>query len=447
MNKIKRALSSFVLFYLRFFAKAQLKKIRPIIIGVAGSSGKSSTTSLSAQILSSKFKVKYSAGKNSESGIPLDILGIEMKNYGYLDWFRVILLAPFKLLTNWQKYQIYIAEMGIDSPFPPKNMTYLLKIVRPKIGILTNISIEHSQYFDPLVNEPNEEKRKEKILDLIGNEELNLIRAIPKDGFSILNIDDTRIREIHRNILSTPITISGTDPTADYFIENEESDISKFEIKFTHKNNAYNLKIKRPLPTFFSYSFLFPIALSHALGVPIEEGIKVLEENFYLPPGRMSIFEGINDSLIIDSSYNNATIEPISGILDFMAKIGKKRRKVAVIGDMREQGSLSKIQHELLAEKISQTVNLAILIGPMLQNFSVPILEEADFPHFSFLTFSDAEKRIKSTVKKGDIVLVKGSQNTLFLERAVEILLKDKDNIKSLPRRGPFWDRRRAKTP
>ena len=52
--------------------------------------------------------------------------------------------------------------MGIDSPLEPKNMSYLLKIIKPEIGVLTNISYEHSAYFDPLINDKSEEKESGK---------------------------------------------------------------------------------------------------------------------------------------------------------------------------------------------------------------------------------------------------------------------------------------------
>ncbi len=67
--------------YLRFFSRLQLRKINPTVIGVGGSSGKTSTSHLIAEILSTKYKVKQSKGKNSETGIPLSILDIDMQEY------------------------------------------------------------------------------------------------------------------------------------------------------------------------------------------------------------------------------------------------------------------------------------------------------------------------------------------------------------------------------
>ena len=75
---MKKILARFYLVYLRIFAKIQLRKFNPLIIGVGGASGKSSAVHLISLILNDKYKVKQGKGKNSETGIPLNILNINM---------------------------------------------------------------------------------------------------------------------------------------------------------------------------------------------------------------------------------------------------------------------------------------------------------------------------------------------------------------------------------
>lgn len=446
MNKITDLLIKFVLWYLRIFAKIQLFKIKPFVIGVGGASGKTSLSNFIYLILSKKFKVKQGKGKNSETGIPLDILNLHIKNYTKLDWFKVFILAPFKILFDWNKFDVYIAEMGIDSPVEPKNMSYLLKIIKPNTGVLTNISHEHSQYFDPLIDNINPKDRSQDLLELTASQEGLLLTSLDSKGYAVLNIDDESIENLKKNIYSNKITVSTKIKSADYFIENIQNFVDKFLVTFTYSGKQYKISIANPLPKHFAYSFVLAIAVSLTKGIKIETAIEILQKNFSLPPGRMTVFKGIKNTILIDSSYNNATLTPILDLLDFVYDIGKQRRRVGIIGDMRELGTMSKSLHEQVAEKILKTLDLVILIGPLTQKYIEPILKKNEFESFSYINFTQSKETILEKIKPKDIILVKGSQNTLFLERVVEMLLQEKEEKERLCRRGEFWDKIREKS-
>ena len=442
---MRKRLSLFVLWYLRFFANLQIRKLNPLIIGVGGASGKTSLSNFIYIVLQNKYRVRQGKGKNSETGIPLDILGLHVDDYSNAEWLRVMLLAPIKLLTDWNKYDVYIAEMGIDSPVEPKNMTYLLKIIRPKIGVLTNISFEHSVYFDPLVNK-NLPERERDILNLTMAQESLLLTSLKEDGTAILNIDDKNIESIKDKIRAQILTVSRKDSNADFYIENVKNFVDEFLVYFRHKSKKYTLKIDNPLPEHFAYSFLLAIGIASSCDVDIKEAIRYLQRDFVLPPGRMGVFKGIKDTIVIDSSYNNATLTPILDLLDFIKDIGKQRRRIGIIGDMRELGTMSKALHEEVARKILETLDIAILIGPLSQQYILPILKKNDFKVYSFLNFTSSKSTIMEIIRPKDMILVKGSQNTLFLERAVEMLLENSKDKEKLCRRGDYWDKIRAKT-
>lgn len=443
---MKKIVSRAVLEYLRFFAKIQIFKIKPHIIGVGGSSGKSSLTELIGIVLKEKYIVNTTKEKNSETGIPLHILGIHMAEFSYKAWLAAIFLAPVRCITNWKMYNILVAEMGIDSPVEPKNMSYLLKIIQPTVGVLTNISLEHSVYFDPFIKARTDKERKEQILKRTAKEELLLIQSISKEGTAILNFDDALIKDSQATICASQLSISLYDKSATFFASHIMIDISQFAMEFIYNDKEYILKLSHPLPHHFAYEFLFAIAVGVSEGVQIEHAISLIEKNFSLPPGRMTIFEGIKNTTLIDSSYNNATLSPMLDMLDFLARLGRHRRKVVIVGDMRELGSQSKENHEVVAEKIIREADVAILIGPLLQNYALPILKNKKFPVQSFFTYSAAKQTILDGIQENDIILIKSSQNTLFLERVVEMLLSHKEDISKLCRRGEFWDKKRAQT-
>lgn len=446
MRKIRQTLVKFVLFYFRILARFQLKKINPIIIGIGGASGKTSLSGLIFLILKEKYKVRQGMGKNSETGLPLNILGISINNYSNLDWLKAFIFAPFKVILDWNNYDIYVAEMGIDGPFEPKNMSYLLKILKPQIGVLTNISLEHSQYFDTLVKASNPEEREKEILDLTAKEESLLITSLTKQQTAVINADDKETQKYLDKINANVISVSLSNSKADFFVQNIETSINSFTVNFHHDKKNYDIKLNIPLPSHYAYSFLQAVAVCTKLGFSEEEAIKVLEKNFSLPPGRMSVFTGIKETLIIDSSYNNATLSPLLDILEMLKNIAGKRRKVVILGDMRELGTVSQRQHTIIAKKILETSDLAILIGTEMQKFVAPILKDNNFTFSAFPTFTNAKDEILKVIKSQDLILVKSSQNTLFLERVVEMLLKNVTDKEKLCRRGEFWDKKRQQS-
>lgn len=430
---------SFVLWYLRFFAKIQLAKFRPVIIGIGGASGKTSLSNFIYTIASQKFKTLSTKGKNSETGIPLTILNLKISDYTVLEWLKALVLAPFRVFFDWKKFDILVAEMGIDGPFEPKNMSYLLKIVKPKIGVLTNISYEHSVYFEKLT------KDKEKILDLTAKQEELLLKSLPKEGMAVLNIDDSLIKKI-LGIKASKETVSAKERSADFYIEKISVSLRNFNFSFLTNSERFNFSAPQALPNHYAYSLVLAIAACQTLGFTVEEGVKILEKNFSIPAGRLSMFSGKNETIIIDSSYNNATLTPVIDILEFLSKVSGERRKVVILGDMRELGRVAKNLHEKVAEKILETSDLVFLIGPLCKKFIAPILQRNKHKFYSFNTFSEAKNVIKEKIERKDVILVKSSQNTLFLERAVEMLLKNPGDRKKLARRGKFWDKIRSQT-
>lgn len=437
----KQKLSSRILFwYLRGAAKIQLAKSKPAIVGVAGSAGKTSVCKLLSVVLRQNFKVKASGGLNTESGVPLSILNLPPKDYSFLDWLRIVCLIPIKILTQWKKYDFCIVEMAIERP---GDMRYLLRIVKPKIATLTNITLEHSENFDYLVKEG--EVQEEKVLELIEKEEGLLIKKLLSKGTVVLNIDDERIAKLEKKTKAKVITISAKDGKADIFVKNAQINPKNLKLEIVNDKKTYNLDL-RPLSNAYINTILITLGLAKACGVNTKKAIKTIEDRFALPPGRLSIFEGIKETTIIDSSYNAQPIAVLDA-LDFLKKISDGKRKVAVLGDMRELGEESKKSHEKIAEKIKETVDFTILIGPLMKKYTVPVLKKAGKTYGVFDNFSQAKNFIKSEIKKDDFILVKGSQNTLLLERVVEMLLANKKEKRKLCRQRPFWEKRRKEIP
>jgi UDP-N-acetylmuramoyl-tripeptide--D-alanyl-D-alanine ligase len=318
------------------------------------------------------FKVKTNNGCNSESGLSLSFLDLKINDYNPISWLKILILAPIKYLTNWKSYDILILEMGIDSASWPKNMDYLLSIVQPNIGIFLNVSSVHMMCFSSL--------------DQIASEKSKLVNQAK---VAIINPHD------------------------------------KLVVKYTTNKNIINLiptdiKFKNFfLPPVYDIGFGAALSLAKLFNIPQKDAIKNIQENFSLPPSRSSILKGIKNTTIIDSSYNSSPLA-CSELLKFLSQF-KAKRTIAILGDMRELGKSTPFEHRRIYEIATKSADIIISVGPQTKKYFGPQSKK-------FTYWWQAVDYLKDTIQGGETILVKGSQNTIYLEE----LIKDKPkNISS----------------
>ena len=394
---MKPQLSLLILVYLRFFARLQLGKIRFLqkikgknldIVGITGSAGKSSTLTACQSVFSKNFRVKTNHGYNSESGLPLSIIGLKINDYSYLSWLKIIFLAPFKFILNWSAYDILILEMGIDSPQWPKNMDYLLSVVQPNIGIFLNVSPVHMFNFNSLED--------------IAQEKAKLVNQAK---VAIINPADKLVLKFTQNknlIKLTPV-----------------------EIKFTNYH----------LPDVYQVGFGAALSLAQLFHIPRSQAITNLQQNFSLPPSRSSLLDGIQHTTIIDSSYNSSPIAAAK-LLNFLSTF--PGRKIAVLGDMRELGSSTAPQHRQIYQLALKSADLIISVGPETTAYFGTKAHK-------FTYWWQAADFLKSKIKSGDTILVKGSQNTIYLEELVKTILARPADATKICRQSPWWLKTKSK--
>lgn len=452
---MKKLIGSFILSYLRFWARCHYKKYSYDVIGITGSVGKTSTLEAVYALLKDKYRVKVSYKANSESGIPLNMLGLTMNNFSPLDWLRVCVLAPIQVLSLSQKrIDVYVVEMGIDSPFPPKNMDFLLSIIRPRVGIFLNAMPVHSEAFDPLIKVSDPQKRRKIARRLIAQEKAKMISALPANGLAILNGSDVEVVESTRNTRVAKRWFEQKDEEA--LIPSKDADVLCMEVaqslqgtRFVYNVGGVITELSFPqllLPQSFADTFAAAFCLGMDEDFTPDETARTLEKNFKMPPGRASLFPGIKGSVILDSSYNAST-KPTIELLDVLKRL-KAKSAYAILGDMREMGKEARLEHEAVVAHAAEILRELWLVGPIHKQYSVPYLKKK-FPNFKVHWAENAivaSKELESRLHVGDVVLVKGSQNTLFMETAVWKLVRDPLKIKSkLCRQGKFWDKQREK--
>lgn len=407
-NIMKDYCKKFVLGFLMSLARIRLKRLRPFIIAITGSVGKTSTKEALYSILHQRYGViRNKKSYNTDFGLPLAILEQSSGFSSVREWLKIMAQSFVKAFWGGRNIQMMILELGVDKP---GDMNNLLKLIRPQIAIITNIKPVHL------------DKGQFKDEEDIFLEKSKLVRALPEKGIAILNADDPYLAGNFVDAACKKI-LYGMSEIADLRCLNLESSLAGLNFTLSYNNQVVSGSLPF-LGKFQIYVILAAVAAALTQGFSLEEAINALRE-YRLPPGRMSVIPGILDTVIIDSSYNAspATMKEALDILESCARA----RKIAVLGNMNELGGFTNKYHRDVGKYILGKADILITVG----KYAKLIGEESQkygFLKTSIFHYPDALKAantLKKLLKKNDTVLVKGSQNNVRLERLVKILMKE----------------------
>jgi UDP-N-acetylmuramoyl-tripeptide--D-alanyl-D-alanine ligase len=178
------------------------------------------------------------------------------------------------------------------------------------------------------------------------------------------------------------------------------------------------------------YTALAAVAVALSQGFELEESVAFLKD-YKLPAGRMNPIKGIHDTLIIDSSYNSSpsTVKEALNVLS-----GFNGRKIAVLGNMNELGDSGETKHREMGRYAAEHADMILTVGD-LSKIAGDEAKAAGFEEDRVLHFENALQaadRLKKIIQKGDIILVKGSQNKVRLERLVKAIMEEPLRAKEL---------------
>ena len=421
----KKTFKKIIVFIITWQAKIILAKYHPKIIAITGSVGKTSTKDAIFTVLS-KFKVVRKSEKsfNSEVGLPLTILG---SSNGWNDpfiWFENI-LHGFYLILFTKPYPDYLVlEVGVGKPGDiKKNVAPWLK---PDVVVVTRFPDKpvHIEFFGTV----------EKIIE----EKSALVYALKKDGILILNHDDEKVYSLHQKSNGRTVsygmhensTYHSLYPTYLYKNQNGVDIPDGINFKLEYEGNSFPVTLPNILGMHNIGQALAAVACAHELGCDLLESIKAVG-GYVTPPGRLSLIEGVNTSIIIDDTYNSSPVA-MDAALEVLKDI-KGKRKIAVLGDMLELGKFTEEEHRAVGEKIIGVADILVIVGPRAK-FIAESATEKGFPQKEIYCFDSSKttaKFLEGMIEKGDIVLVKGSQG-VRLERAVEAIMEHKELKKTL---------------
>jgi UDP-N-acetylmuramoyl-tripeptide--D-alanyl-D-alanine ligase len=345
------------------------------VVAVTGSVGKTTTKEMIAFVLQSKYKVHKSyENYNNELGVPHETFRLNNKD------------------------QISIFEIAMRGR---NQISYLSKIIRPRIGVITNIGVSHIEKLGSL----NE----------IALAKMEIVDGMDINSTLILNRDDKRYDQL-ASVAKGKVVSFGENKAANFRISNIQSDENgraAFEI------NGVPVRMQVSSGRHFAYNAAAAFAVAQELEMSPDE-IKARIGWFESLVGRGNQSNSSLGAIIFDNTYNAAPDSIRSSLYTLSDLKGKGKRTIAVIGDMLELGEYSEEAHREVG-KYAKEISLDVLVT--VGQSSKFVGEEAGAGAWQHCaTALQATKLLLEEVRAEDVILIQGSRALLMdsITRALE---------------------------
>ena len=368
--KVKNTLSS-----LNYLAKVTRENTSAEIIGITGSAGKTTLKNLVSFALKDYGKVCFSPRSyNNKFGVPLSLSNLKKNvNYG-------------------------VFEIGMDKK---GEIDFLSKIVKPEIGVITNIAGAHFKNFNTLKD--------------IARAKSEIIDNIQDNGSIILNKDDKFFNFLSSKAKKKKINIIS-------FSSKQKANI--FLIEKIKINNNYRIKINVEEKIFYFFlsnlndnfisNILACISVLFALNLDLSN-IKKKFIKFSIPDGRgdINFVNQFNKKFkFIDESYNANPLSMHSAIKNLDSyKVKNDEKKLVLLGDMLELGNKTKKFHNELSHIINKSdIDKVFVYGKYIRETFNRLLKKKKGKIFK--NFKEAKDYFSKIINNNDLLMVKGSNAT-----------------------------------
>lgn len=404
-----------ILWLLRKEAKLVLKKYKPKVVLVTGSIGKTSTKDAIFAVLSKFAHVRKSEKSyNSDFGIPLSILGLESGWRNPILWLVNLFKGLKLVLSKKNNYPEWLVlEVGARKP---NDILSAAGWVKADCVVMTAIGSTppHIEFYNSLQ-------------DLV-NEKASLIKDLRKNGTFIVNADDPLAYDMHTRteceVLSygesEGASVQSSNLAIHYNKNSGVPDGVSFKVKIG--NASIPVRMRWVFGKNHMYAAIAAIAVAHSQKFDLITASKALEA-YEVPNGRMRLINGTSGSFIIDDSYN-ASPQATESAIETLGQMKVGGRKIAVLGDMLELGKFTEDAHRHAGEKVAHSADMLLTVGIRAKYISASAVEhgmkKSAIRHCT--NAFEAGEYLKDKLEKGDIVLVKGSQN-MRMERVVKKIM------------------------
>ena len=364
--KVKNAIS-----FLNSFAKLKREKSSTNIIAITGSTGKTSLKNLLGHLLK-KFGETYFSPKsfNNHLGVPISLSNLSL----------------------FDKYGVF--EVGMSKAGEIKNLS---KLIRPHLGIITNIGEAHLENF--------------KNVKGIAKAKSEIIESIKRGGKIILNRDDKFFNFLYQKAKSFNLEIItfGKHRKSNILLKKiyEKNGNTKIFVNIDNQTLIYEFR------DINIYNILASLAVLHALKIDINK-IKSLIKNLQPTAGRgkkYNILRYKKKFRFIDESYNANPLSVKNAILKFDSLKKEKFKKYLVLGDMLELGHKSRKYHEEISKVINNSDIDKVFVKGKQTIFTYKNLNKNKRGNILQNT-EDIDLNLRSIISNNDYLMIKGSNAT-----------------------------------
>ena len=353
------------------------------VIAIGGSNGKTTTKELLASVLRQKFLTLSSeASFNNDIGVPTTLLRLQ------------------------KTHQAAVLEVGTNHP---GELTPLVKMIRPNLGIITSIGREHLEFFGDVAS--------------VAQEEGMLAELLPAVGKLFLNGDSEWADKIAARTKAKVVRVG--------FGEKNDWRATKVRLD----KNGVTFQVTAPKPEFCGEyrinllgrhqvtNALLAIGSGEELGLGRAEIKRGLAE--CLPPKMRMQFWEAGGVRVLDDCYN-ANADSMRAALETLCDLPLQGRRVAVLGDMAELGAHTEAAHIEIGKFAAKLkIGQLFTVG---KNSAATAAAARDGGLTRVIEFADVEaavRAVKNFLKPGDVVLLKASRSSR-LERIAETLKAEK---------------------
>ncbi|MFA6094746.1 MAG: UDP-N-acetylmuramoyl-tripeptide--D-alanyl-D-alanine ligase [Candidatus Paceibacterota bacterium] len=410
---MKSLFKKIVVGILTFEARLVLSRYHPTVVAVTGSVGKTSAKDAIYTVLSASLFVRKSEKSfNSDVGIPLTILGCPNGWNDPIQWIKNIISGLWLILWKHEYPKLLILEVGADRPGDIRKVSQWLK---PDVVVLTRFGSVpvHVEYFSS----------REELIE----EKKWLVTALKKSGTLVYNNDDEDVVKIADSMQQKKLSFgfsSDTDVKSSYdqvIYEDALPTGVSFKVEFNN-GNSMPVRILGGLGKQQIYPVLAGLAVARAFDINMVSAVEAFAEH-HGPRGRMRVMPGIQNSVIIDDTYNSSPVA-LEEALVTLKSLEIKGKKIAVLGDMLELGKYSAEAHRKIGAIVATCADILIAVG-IRSEFFAEGARGAGMTDECIIRFGDsvdAAEKIVTIVGPGDVALVKGSQSTR-MERVSKALM------------------------